>query len=594
MKKIIFILPLFLLLIHLPVHSQHCNSKKVADAVKDIRILSNHKELDTAMKKTNEWLTHLSQKKDTSCTYYYQLLALKGLIYIRKDLNGDALLLFEDLVNELENTSYKNVACNAYLSLALIHELMGRPDACFTQLKKAEQILNQYGLPDVKTRYHVRYASYARLFLGDMDACRYNTQKALEFIDYTPELNDVGDAYMLMAACSKTKAEKERYRSFAIDTYARAEDMIASMFLSFGVYNDLLKTGNLIKAENYLDSIKIKYLDVIHESSLEKSLGLSMYYKKKKEMYVGRKDYIKALECEELYSKNVEAYNAAKNQSNLTKLQDEFLYEKEQRKSKELEAQSSLYRNILLLSLVFTLVLAILLYRNHRQKQKIKAQKDIIESSMIEVQNLNFKNEILLSEMHHRIKNSLQNIIGIMQIQKGRIQNDEMRQILSELSHRINCISLIHEQLHQNKNNNLIHLPDFIQTLFELLHQMSDLDDSWNSRILIDPQLSVNNETAMPLGIIINELVINSLKHAKTPDSVRLEINLQIAQCDESYYAFSYADNGMDTNPDSAGKGMGMMLIRSMIKQLNTHIDESASSGTGVNFKFKLKEVAIV
>jgi two-component sensor histidine kinase len=566
----------------------------VADAVKEIRILSNHKELDAAMKNTDEWLAHLSENNDTTCTYYYQLKALKGLIYIRKDMMGDALLVFEELVNKLENTRYQNVTCNAYLSLALIHEFMGRPEACLTNLKKARELIIKYGIPDVKTRYHVRYASYARLFLANLDSCRYHTEKALEFVEYTPELNDVGDAYMLMAACSKTKAEKEKYRSLAIDTYARAEDMIASMFLSFGVYNDLLKTGNLIKAENYLDSIKIKYLDVIQESSLEKSLGLSMYYKKKKEIYVGRKDYIKALECEELYGKNVEAYNTAKNQSNLTKLQDEFLYEKEQRKSKELEKQTTLYRNILLLSLIFMFVLAILLYRNYHQKQKIKIQKDIIESSMIEVQNLNFKNEILLSEMHHRIKNSLQNIIGIMQIQKGRIQNDEMRQILSDLSHRINCISLIHEQLHQNQNNNLIHLSTFIHTLIELLHQMSDLDKTWYSKIMIDPQLSVNNETAMPLGIIINELVINSLKHAKTPLSEKLEIALSITQSDESFYVFSYTDNGLQPTPDTAGKGMGMMLIRSMIKQLNTHIDESGSSGTGVNFKFKLKEVAMV
>lgn len=261
MKYLFFIWSLFMLQQGF-IFGQHCEDKQVADAVKEIRILSNHKELKTAMKKTDEWLGLLSQNKETSCTYYYQLLALKGLIYIRQDMNGDALLLFEDLVNKLENTNYKNVACNAYLSLALIHELMGRPDACFTQLIKAEKLLDQYGLPDAKTRFHVRYASYSRLFLEDMEACRYHTQKALKFIDYTPELNDVGDAYMLMTACSKTKAEKDKYRSLAIDTYARAEDMIASMFLSFGVYNDLLKTGNLIKSENYLDSIKIKYLAI--------------------------------------------------------------------------------------------------------------------------------------------------------------------------------------------------------------------------------------------------------------------------------------------------------------------------------------------
>ncbi|MBK7223373.1 MAG: sensor histidine kinase [Saprospiraceae bacterium] len=574
--------------------AQVCTDPAFAKQLKYIRQLSNRKELNAGLHLTDSLLRQAKHQSDTTCLNYYSLLSLKGLILIRKDNTGEALILFSDLVSRLKSTSYKDLEAQAYLSLALIHELMHRPEACAQNLKIARSITDRYQLKETLTRLYVRTASYYLQFRSDPDSCMYYSQLALKYSPYTTVLNDVGDTYGLLGMCTPSSIDRGPYLEKAIQTFNKSEDWIASAFLSFGIYQEMLNQNRKPEAEVYLDSIKIKYLDRIRENSLEKSIGLAIYYEKKKDLSLQNKDYKKALQYEELYSQHRRDYADAKNQTYLSKLQDEFLFEKEQRKSKSLEDQSKVYRNILLLSLLFIAALSVLLYINNRNKQKIKRQKDIIEKSMVEVQNLSHRNELLLTEAHHRINNSLQNVIAILQIQKEKVDVTETKELLNDLSNRIKCISLIHEQIHKNQQSENINLAQFITTILELLNQLSVSWDLTQSKIDIDNSIFINNETAMPLGIITNELVTNTLKHANLPDDALLIISLQISKGENGIYLFDYADNGEQKSEPRSGSSLGFMLIHSMVKQLNSHWEYSMQNGFHASFEFKIKNTSVV
>ena len=98
----------------------------------------------------------------------------------------------------------------------------------------------------------------------------------------------------------------------------------------------------------------------------------------------------------------------------------------------------------------------------------------------------------------------------------------------------------------------------------------------------------------MPLGIITNELVTNSLKHANLPADTRLKISLQISKGENGMYLFDYADNGEQKTEPRSGSSLGFMLIHSMVKQLNSHWEYSVQNGFHASFEFKIKNTSVV
>lgn len=227
--------------------AQECTDPAIAKQLKHIRQLSNRKELNAGLRLTDSILQQAKLHRDTNCFNYYSLLSLRGLILIRNDENGEALILFSDLASRLKSTPYKEFEAQTYLSLALIHELMHRPDACAHNLKIAKSLVEKYQLKEALTRLYVRTASYYLQFRSDTDSCMYYSQLALKFVPYTTVLNDIGDTYGLLGMCTSSSIDRSSYLEKAIQTFNKSEDWIACAFLSFGIYKELLnqnkKTG---------------------------------------------------------------------------------------------------------------------------------------------------------------------------------------------------------------------------------------------------------------------------------------------------------------------------------------------------------------
>jgi two-component sensor histidine kinase len=195
--------------------------------------------------------------------------------------------------------------------------------------------------------------------------------------------------------------------------------------------------------------------------------------------------------------------------------------------------------------------------------------------------------ELLLREIHHRVKNSLQLISSLLTLQASEIDDKKIIAKYKESENRIHTIALIHESLYQSTNISNINFRDYVEILIE------DIINSYGvSTNKIKTTLELGNynlgiETAIPLGLIINELISNSLKHAFNGYD-KGEIKIILEKNDETY-TLTVKDNGIGL-PEGfkfiETNSLGILLINSLVNQLEGKLDVEVNDGTLVTITF--------
>jgi PAS domain S-box-containing protein len=198
--------------------------------------------------------------------------------------------------------------------------------------------------------------------------------------------------------------------------------------------------------------------------------------------------------------------------------------------------------------------------------------------------------DILLQEIHHRVKNNMQIISSLLKLQSKYIKEKKYRVLFEESQNMIRSMSLIHEKLYNSRDISRIDFKEYIYDLVNSLFRSYDVNGYViRSRINIE-NVSPGMDMAIPCGLIINELVTNSLKYA-FPDGRKGEINIAFSQNNSNIYELFVGDNGvgisedMDIkNTDSLGLRLVTMLV---IDQLEGEIDLKRNNGTKFSIKFK-------
>jgi len=189
--------------------------------------------------------------------------------------------------------------------------------------------------------------------------------------------------------------------------------------------------------------------------------------------------------------------------------------------------------------------------------------------------------EILLREIHHRVKNNLQIITSLIRLQKQQITDPTTQDVLHDSENRIRSMALIHEKLYRSKDLTSIDFTDYIRTLSSGLIN-SYAADPHRIRLVIDiKDLSLDINTAIPMGLIMNELVANALKHA-FPDDRRGEVTITGRNTPAGIF-LSVQDNGvglpegMDWRNTST---LGLHLVITLIKQVKGSVELNSTGGT--------------
>ena len=260
----------------------------------------------------------------------------------------------------------------------------------------------------------------------------------------------------------------------------------------------------------------------------------------------------------------------------------------EQRKRDLLEAKkdydNSIRQNSLIGFLVFLGILAIILIRNNRQKNKANAvlqSKNIeISRQKEEIEKSIEQKQILLSELQHRVKNNLQYVISILEIQKESVDYSNIDDLIRNNQNRIHSIAMLHKKLSLNDSVNDVNLKQYVNDLSELVKESYD-SKSKNVNMFITCEIeTLHLSKALPLGLIIVELVSNSMKHAfkKKQNGI---INIEIKH-DENLKKnlLHYIDNGEGFDfKNVKTKGLGLEIMKGLIDQLNGKIETQLKKG---------------
>ncbi|MBK7104876.1 MAG: HAMP domain-containing protein [Ignavibacteriae bacterium] len=206
-----------------------------------------------------------------------------------------------------------------------------------------------------------------------------------------------------------------------------------------------------------------------------------------------------------------------------------------------------------------------------------KKGEQLLQSSLSE-------KEVLLKEIHHRVKNNLQIISSLLYLQSKKFNNEEIQNIFKDSQTRVKSMSLVHEKLYQSKTLSHIDFREYIQNLTNYI--FNSYKNNAHIRTVVDSEdVKLNIDTAIPCGLIINEVVSNSMKYA-FPENHNIEkpkICVVLKKLDELKYNLIISDNGIGLPADfekRTSKSLGFQLINSLVNQIEGSIQINNKVGT--------------
>jgi PAS domain S-box-containing protein len=197
---------------------------------------------------------------------------------------------------------------------------------------------------------------------------------------------------------------------------------------------------------------------------------------------------------------------------------------------------------------------------------------------------------ILLQEIHHRVKNNMQIISSLLNLQINYVDDKEAVNVLKESQNRVKSMAMIHEKLYMSDDLAHINFVDYIQSLVINLFYSYNVENAQIKPILQIENVSLNMETAVPCGLIISELVSNSLKHA-FPNEMKGEILVSLKSVADNYQLI-IKDNGIGLPEEidfNNPKTLGLLLVNNLTEQIDGKLTINRSHGT--EFKITFKEL---
>lgn len=215
--------------------------------------------------------------------------------------------------------------------------------------------------------------------------------------------------------------------------------------------------------------------------------------------------------------------------------------------------------------------------------------EDITELKNVEnsLKNSLKEKEMLLREIHHRVKNNLQIISSLLSLQRLQVENPQTADILWECQGRVRAMAMIHENIYQSQDIGRINFKNYVEMLLYDIYNLYRVDKKLIILEMLIEGVEMGIETAMPCGLVINELATNCIKHAFPHGNGTLKIELKT---DGDLHLLIIEDDGIglpeNLDPQKSKK-LGLMVVNTLVNQLNGEMEIDRTNGTKFIIKFR-------
>ncbi len=535
--------------------------------------LKNQDKKGIATSLFNIGVTFYYQGNLDSAIYYY--LATEPF-FSEIDDKGNLSRLYNNMGRIYEKTKKYSLALEVSRQSIDIKKEEGNVKGLLNSYTNMSSIFQQMEQYDSALVYSNRCIVLAKE-VGDLSA-------------YKAELVNLGIIYKNLALLNESIAAYKEAESLITDN----DDpyFFLQVYLNLGVF--YFASGDLVKTYLYLQKMNGQLLE---EEYLETALHYyELDYKYQKRMG----NYQASAESMESYLALKEKFLNQKTLEKTTEL--EQLYEKEKRESEIVRlnlasenqkaqiATRNNQRNISIFSTVIVLLLAFFLlyrYRTKAMTSRLLEEKNTKISATLE------ERETLLKEIHHRVKNNLQIISSLLNLQADSLQDAAALGAVREGQFRVRSMALIHEKLYQETDLRGVDVMEYMESLVAELFSAFGVDEEKVKYQLNTNSIKMDIDTLIPLGLILTELITNCLKYAfKTTNEGLLQIQMQEKNGKLMVYV---KDNGIGMSHIDleASNSFGWKMIRSLSRKLKAEIEVSNEAGTTVQMSLSRYKLVI-
>ena len=574
--------------------------------------LSGRQEFDSAVTLTNEALSLAIENDDP--LFQARCLNNLGMIYSRFGKHPMSFYYYSQSLSMLRRMEKDSLICRSLVNLGIAYKEQGIHDLALEQLFEGAEMAQRLNL---RKELASSYNAIANIFTDDSNysqALIYHS-KVLALGELKPEvsLNNIGKVYKKMHLLdsalfyldsSLVLKEKRGDSSLLPSTLSNIADIYSlqgKLSLALGTYNRALaiaeslnnpqllsllhldlgtvysKTGlykealkHLLEAENYggkanaRDILLSVYQAAQHTYRKLGNLEASLTYY---DLYSMLFRELTNRERKETFARMQVKYETIEKQKEI-----DHLNTVSEKQVIELKARK---RNIIALILIITLACIVLVTLFILFKLKARSAKRI---------------DMLMRELHHRVKNNLQSLSALISLQKGQIRNPDAKGALVSLENRVRSMVLIHNKLYFRADVTMIRAKSYIQELSSGL--MSGFGFSPGDILVtvdVNDDLQLQSDKALPLGLICNEILSNAFKYAFVPGKQGQKLEIELREHEHAYRLYT-KDNGPGFEEGQPGApGFGKKLIHNLVKQLQGTIKESSGNGVEYTITFPFR-----
>lgn len=521
--------------------------------------------------------------------------------------------------------NYKKGAAEAESKLAVIYDISGFPEKALplflSAIKEQEQIKDSSGLSfsynNLGLMYYAQYNYPQALYnlkksllidekTGDKKSAAgslVNIGIVYTYIDSLDEalqlynkalaiytsLKDTSGIMSSYSNIAKIHYSKEEYAQ-ALDYYKKNEIFLKQYPNSERIsayYNAVANTYLKMKNFALAESFAFKDLEVCEKNQLLNRKQFA--YETLNVVYSEMGNYQKAHQFLTKYTELRDSILNENRNSTIAEIQTKYEIEKKENEilriqaEKENEISKSNTKSVFLfaISIISIIIIAFILWA-YLSKKKINTllkEKNILDEEIIK------QKEMMMGEVHHRVKNNLQLITSIIELQLKSISNETAVSHIQDIQKRVESIAILHQFLYQSENVEKVEMNSYVKELSSgLKKSFSTFEKNIELQYEI-PTLWVDLNTAVPLGLIINELVTNSFKHAfiQSPSG---KIIIKIEHL-KDLLVLKISDNGCGMDSNQTSTSFGLKMIKSLCRQLNANWNTQSENGVTNTFEIK-------